>query len=212
MSYNSCLLGVPIFKNLEEQDLEAITRLIEPVDLNKSDTLFQVGDTLNHLYILHKGSLKVYGLAENGKMSVLRLLKSGDFIGEHALLQAQQTDVSVDAMSPSHICMIKGPEFAELLASSPQLSMKIIQALLNRLKDSDERNTAVQTLSARERIIAALEIRKNQRNEVLLDVSKRDFASSLGMAQETLSRQLRNLEDEGMIELSGQRLIRIIDL
>lgn len=209
MSYNSCLLGVPIFKDLDTTDLEAITKLILPVDLEKNDTLFQTGDTLNHLYILHKGSLKVYGLAENGKTHILRLLDEGDFIGEHALLQSQESEVGVEALSKSHVCMIRGPEFSKLLEGSPQLSMKIIQALLNRLKASDERSTAVQTLSAKERIIQALENRE-QNGVVYLDVPKRAFASSLGMAQETLSRQLAKLEEEGYLRLEGQRTIHIL--
>ncbi|NLL74650.1 MAG: Crp/Fnr family transcriptional regulator [Erysipelothrix sp.] len=210
MSYNSCLLGVPIFKDLDVKDLEKITQLIEPVNLVKNESLFQAGDDLNHLYILHRGSLKVYGLAENGKSHVLRLLNEGDFIGEHALLQAQESEVSVDALSPSHVCMIKGPQFAKLLEDTPELSMKIIQALLNRLQDSDQRSTANLTLSARERLLQALESMKDSNNTVTLDVSKREFASVLGMAQETLSRQFTNLEDEGLIKLKGQRTIILL--
>lgn len=209
MTYNSCLLGVPIFKDLDVADLEAITQLIMPVNLDKNDSLFQVGDTLNHLYILHKGSLKVYGLSENGKSHTLRLLDEGDFIGEHALLQSKESEVGVEALSKSHICMIRGPEFSKLLEKSPQLSLKIIQALLNRIKDSDERSTAVQTLSAKERIVQALMLRERD-GVVELEVPKRAFASSLGMAQETLSRQLSRLERDGAIELEGQRTIKIL--
>lgn len=209
MSFNSCLLGVPIFKDLDTQDLEAISNLIEPVDLTKDQPLFQVGDDLNHLYILHKGALKVYGLAENGNVSVLRLLKEGDFIGEHALLSQEVSEVSVEAMNPSHVCMIRGSEFKNLLNQSPELSMKIIQALLKRLKDSDERSTAQGTLSARERLIQALNDLKDEKGLVRLSVAKKDFAASLGMAQETLSRLLKSLEDQGLIELEGHRKIFI---
>ena len=40
-------------------------------------------------------------------------------------------------------------------------------------------------------------------------MTKGDFASQLGMTQETLSRKLSELEAEGIIALKGQRAIRI---
>ena len=42
-------------------------------------------------------------------------------------------------------------------------------------------------------------------------MSKRDFASHIGMSQETLSRQLSAFEDAGLIQLIGHRRIVLLD-
>jgi len=49
------------------------------------------------------------------------------------------------------------------------------------------------------------------RKTVNLPMSKGDFASQLGMSQETLSRRLAALQEEGVITLSGHRKIIIQD-
>lgn len=43
--------------------------------------------------------------------------------------------------------------------------------------------------------------------EILLPMTKGDLASQLGMSQETLSRKLTALQEEGLILLKGHRRI-----
>ena len=43
-------------------------------------------------------------------------------------------------------------------------------------------------------------------------MSKRDFASHLGMSQETLSRKLTAFQDMGIIKLIGHRRIILLDI
>jgi CRP/FNR family transcriptional regulator len=49
------------------------------------------------------------------------------------------------------------------------------------------------------------------RREVILEMTKGDFASQLGMSQETLSRKLSAFQEQGLIVLKGQRGIEIVD-
>jgi CRP/FNR family transcriptional regulator len=45
--------------------------------------------------------------------------------------------------------------------------------------------------------------------EILLPMTKGDLASQLGMTQETLSRKLSALQEDGLIRLKGRRKIII---
>lgn len=47
--------------------------------------------------------------------------------------------------------------------------------------------------------------------EILLPMTKGDLASQLGMSQETLSRKLATLQEEGLILLKGHRKIILKD-
>lgn len=209
--YNTCLLGVPIFKNLKEEDLIKISDLIEPVDLVKNHDLYQAGDRLSDLFILHRGSLKVYNINENGKVQILRILKPGDFLGENGLFSETIANEYVAAMVSSHICRIPGAAIKELLKTSPQLSIEIIQVLAQRLDVLEGRVMLNSTLPTQQRIMKSLEQLSDDSGMVLLPSSKKDFAASLGMAQETLSRQLSMLQKDGVISMSGQRMIQIIE-
>lgn len=48
-------------------------------------------------------------------------------------------------------------------------------------------------------------------DEFSLPLSKGDLASMLGMSQETLSRALANLQNEGLITVLAQRKIRLLN-
>lgn len=208
--YNTCLLGVPIFKNLKEEDLIAISDLIQPVDLVKNNDLYQSGDTVSDLFILHRGSLKVYDINEQGKVQILRILKPGDFLGENALFTDSISNEYVGAMVSSHICRIPGDGFKALLETSPMLSLEIISVLAQRLDAIEGKVLLNSTLPTQQRILKTLEQLSDDTGMVLLPTSKKDFAASLGMAQETLSRQLSSLQKDGIISMSGQRMIQIV--
>lgn len=209
-NYNTCLLGVPIFKNLSETDLVKISNLIEPVDLLKNSDLYQSGDIVSDLFILHRGSLKVYDLSDDGKMQILRILKPGDFIGENALFSGSLANDFVGAMVSSHICRIPGEQFKELLKESPELSLQIIEVMAKRLTDIEDKVLLNSTLPTQQRILKTLQQLADSTGMVLLPTSKKDFAASLGMAQETLSRQLSQLQKQGVISMSGQRMIQLV--
>jgi len=57
---------------------------------------------------------------------------------------------------------------------------------------------------------ALLELSEGKQ-EIILPMTKGDLASQLGMTQETLSRKLAALQEEGLILLKGHRNIIIKD-
>jgi CRP/FNR family transcriptional regulator len=59
------------------------------------------------------------------------------------------------------------------------------------------------------RVAQALLELADGKKEILLPMTKGDLASQLGMTQETLSRKLAALQDEGLILLKGHRKIMI---
>lgn len=61
------------------------------------------------------------------------------------------------------------------------------------------------TLDAKERILAYLNDLANEqgKNEVKLELKKKDLASYLGITPKTFSRKLKELEKDGKIEVHG---------
>lgn len=66
--------------------------------------------------------------------------------------------------------------------------------------------------SVEQRLAQALLEMADDKHEVLLKMTKGDFASQLGMSQETLSRKLSSFQEDQLIQLKGHRKIIIVDL
>ncbi len=209
--FHQCLMGVPIFKELEESDLIQISNLIRPIHLDKEEALYQKDVESHALYVLHQGSLKLFDINEEGEESMIRMLLPGDFIGESSLFEAQKTNHFVSAIEKSHVCMIQGESLIQLIKKTPLLSIKIIQALSKNLNDADTKMFNNQSLSSKQRLNMKLQQLADEHGTVSLKVSKKEFASSLSMAQETLSRQLKQLEQEGILIMQGQRTIQLLN-
>lgn len=209
--FESCLLKVPIFNHLSEEDQTNIMNLTNAKKLTKGETLYNMGDNKENLYVLHRGSVKVSKYNEDGMEQVLRVLKPGDFIGEEALFNNRLSDESIIALEDSHICVLKGNDFREYIYKKPEIAMEVINELSNRLKEAETKLEQVNLETVEQRVVKALIKYSNGKKVFLLPSSKKDLASMLGMSSETLSRKLRELKEERIIDLRGHREIIIID-
>ena len=86
-----------------------------------------------------------------------------------------------------------------------------MEELSKRLEAAEAQIEAISANTVEQRIAKALLSLSEGKHEVHLPMSKGDFASSLGMSQETLSRKLTQFADQGLIKLSGSRRILLLD-
>lgn len=68
----------------------------------------------------------------------------------------------------------------------------------------------ITTLSVKQRIIKNI-LNQAKNNKLTLPHSKKDWATSLNITSETLSRNLKSLEKSYLIQLRGQREIIILN-
>src|SRR5690606_4388138 len=58
----------------------------------RGEFIHRAGDPSDKLFIVHKGTVKVYRLSDSGKEQLMRILNPGDFAGELALFSATAHD------------------------------------------------------------------------------------------------------------------------
>jgi CRP/FNR family transcriptional regulator len=108
------------------------------------------------------------------------------------------------------MCKIDGQDIKALMARFPSIAFKILEELSQRLQKAEALVEDI-SLSSVEKRVAKSILQMDTEDIVKLQMSKGDWASHLGMSQETLSRKLTAFQDQGLIELVGHRGIRIID-
>ncbi|MEH7383381.1 Crp/Fnr family transcriptional regulator [Bacillus sp. JJ1533] len=213
---NSCISRVPIFNHLTETEMVEISQVAVSKRLKKGELLFHADELAEQLFIVHKGFVKMYRITENGKEQIIRFVEEGDFIGELSLFSKTMTTSFAEAMEDTEVCTIQQQDIHQLLLRYPTISLKILEEFTSRLHETESLIEKLNTQDVEKRVASYLvELIEDQSGESMtihLPIRKGDLASYLGTSQETLSRRLSSFQNQGLIELKGQRKIIIKQL
>lgn len=209
-----CITKVPIFNHLARNEMMEILKRSRQMTFEKSDLIYHAGDPLEYLYIVHIGRVKIYQLFESGKEQLLRILETGEFMGELALFSEKVLDSYAEAIERTEICAIHKDDFQEIMQNHPTIPMKILSEFSNRLEETEylvgqlsAKDVETRTASYLVKLFEAQES-----DQIQLPMSKGDLASYLGTTQETISRRLSSFQTKGWIAQKGHRHIKIIDI
>ena len=157
------------------------------------------------MIVIDQGKAKVYNLSKDGKEVVLGILQKGDIEGQQHLFKQSENENFVEAVEDTWVCSINRAGFQKLLQKTPDLSLKLLNNFGKKLVAIEHNSVLRNTLDAKERILAYLNDLANEqgKNEVKLELKKKDLASYLGITPETFSRKLKELEKDGKIEVHG---------
>jgi CRP/FNR family transcriptional regulator len=206
---SSCIQKVPIFKNLSNEELDEIIMISSHKKLEKGAFIFNQGDTLNSLYVVHKGKIKITRYSEDGKEQVIRILGHGEFLGELALFNQEITTTHAEALEDAIVCLVDNKRLKDLMSKSPNLALKMMHELSNRLEKAESMIEG-NLYPAKQRLVKLLlTLEKDQ--IIRFQTTKANLASQIGITPETFSRKLKELEQDEYIELINNKTIKILD-
>lgn len=208
-----CVRLVPIFKTLAPAAIDAVAGLVREHHVAAGETLFLAGSDADALYIVARGQVKVTQDTLSGREQMLRLLQAGDFDGEAVLFTQAEHNNNAIALTDSQICTISRTDFQQLLKSTPELALNVMNALGQRVVALENQATAASSTSVAERLANyLLETSAALNNpEFTLPLRKKDLALFLGTSPETISRRLTSFEQAGLIKQAGRGQITIVD-
>lgn len=203
-SHAGCVSLVPIFNHLDQESMNKIASKANTKQLKRGEYLYQAMDKDDSIYIVHRGQVRIFRLAESGKEQLIRVLNPGDFTGESTIFsEGTYHDHFAEATKKTSICAIHRENLQELLDDYPEISMKILQSMSDRLQQSEKQTASVAIEQVTNRIIYYLEDLAEPHMEdevtVKLPMTRKDIASYLGTTPETLSRKFKELEEEDLI-------------
>ncbi|MFL0270276.1 Crp/Fnr family transcriptional regulator [Candidatus Clostridium radicumherbarum] len=214
-----CAKKAPIFSVLDSDQLVEVTSSIIRRKYKKGQIIFFEGDVSDKFYIINGGKIKIFKYTKEGKEQILYILSEGDFIGYLSLLKKGRFDYNAEALEDVNVCMLTKDDFDKIVKRTPEISLRILESLHDRLVSLEN---LVQTLSTKDietRIAAILknfarEFGKEEAKGIVIEMplSREEMANYIGVTRETMSRKLTSMEDDGTIELVGNKKIIIKDL
>ncbi|NDI35223.1 Crp/Fnr family transcriptional regulator [Chengkuizengella sediminis] len=212
--YELCVSKVPIFNHLNQEEMREIAFLIQSRTFKKGEVIFSANSSLNELFIIHTGRVKIYRLSDSGREQILRILEAKEFMGELTLFNESLTQNYAEATEKTEVCVIQKSDLQKLIVRKPSIALKILEEFSKRLTNADQLIQQLGSADVETRIASVLiDLNKKQNsNIVTLPMSKGDFASLIGTTQETISRKLSAFQERGWIKLTGQRVVSILNI
>ncbi|MDR7521166.1 MAG: Crp/Fnr family transcriptional regulator [Armatimonadota bacterium] len=141
----------------------------------------------------------------------------GDIFGERALVGAQ-AEVHCEAFEDTLLCVLRRQDFEDLVRSKPELALRVMKVLAERLRRAEE---AIENLSFRDvperlatllvRLAEAYGESHGQGRRLALRVTHQDLASMIGATRETVTNVLARFRDEGLIAVEDRHIV-VLDL
>ena len=119
---------VPLFAQCSKRELGRIASIADEIDLREGKVLIREGARGAEFFVLLEGSAEV---TKDGRR--INTLGPGDFFGEIALVSRSPRTATVTATSPVQTLVITDRSFRRLLEESPEIQLKVLEALAKRL-------------------------------------------------------------------------------
>lgn len=119
------LAGIPILEGLSANELKEFERIVHHRNFKANEHIFWEGEPGVGMYIIKKGSVKIYRKLSEGHDKELAILKIGDFFGEMALLDESPRSASAVAVEESQLLGIYQPELFDVFERAPKIGLKV---------------------------------------------------------------------------------------
>lgn len=209
---STCIL----FKGLENAELEEILKQLRYKTSHhpKGGIIASEGDECSALGIVVTGSVEAQRIFLSGKTITMTKLGPGSMFGEAIVFNsAHQYPATISSVEKSEILFIKSDNIISLCTQHPLVLKNFVENLSNRILMLNKKIRVLSFETLRQKIsLYLIDECKNQKNLTLkLPSSKKNLAEYLGVQRPSLSRELINMRDEGLIKICKDT-VEILDL
>ena len=197
----------PLFGKLAEGQIDRLCACIVSKAVERRTTIFSKGDPGSGLFAIHKGTVKISAPSRTGHDAVFNLLGPGDVFGEIAVLDGQPRTADAVAVTDCELFVIGRRDFLPLVREEPEIALRIIELLCNRLRHQSEQREDVMFLDLPSRLaktllrLSAEESRQAIIGERRLKVTQLDLGNMIGMSRESTNKQLRSWQKRRLVRL-----------
>ena len=132
------LREVPIFSRLDPEDLEKIAEVAEEQWFASQSLLCREGEPGNTMFIVASGGVDVIK-ATGGGERVLATQKTGEFVGEMAILESAPRSATLKANGDVRVLVIDGDAFHAILHDRPEVAVSVLKHMSTRVRELNEK-------------------------------------------------------------------------
>lgn len=205
-----------LFQDIEEVKIEEILNSLSYNITNyKKDNIIAIeGDDCNSLGIILEGNIEIHKSFPSGKVVTINHFNAGNIFGEALVFSGTHTyPATIISSSDSKIMYLKRDVIIKLMTLNEKILNSFMGVLSNRILMLNDRitNLTLDTLRKKISNIIIKQYEKQNSLSISLPYSRKKMAQLLNIPRPSLSRELINMKNEGLIDFNKNK-IKILNL
>lgn len=204
-----------LIETLSEEERDMLRGQSEEFKLSKNETIFKIGQSASHVYIVKKGRVKISTIGSDSKEVLKNLVHEGELLGEGALFEDRTRRDTASAMDSNVVvCRFPADVIRALMQKNPSLSFKITRQIAQKLRNAERRLESLTFQNSRTRIIEFLKDTAHKQGkkigyETLLRpfLTHQDIGNLTTTSRQTVSSVLNELKGSNKIYYDRHRLL-----
>lgn len=168
------------------------------------------------------GVVKLTKLLADGRQQIVDLLFPADFVGRPF---SRQNPYFAEAATHTELCCFPSADFEIMLKDHPDMKQHMLEQTLDKLDSAHDWMVLLGRKTAEERVASLLYLLVTRAKlpctpggdgaagdfvpSIELNLKREEMASFLGLTYETVIRQIKALDSQGIIALSGRRAFSV---
>ena len=206
--------AIPHLAGIPDSEAHRLTRYIEIRSYGTRETIITNGAPCGGFFVLRKGRARIYRTGIDGREQILRLLAPGDTFGEVPVFDGGPNPANVAAMEPAEALFISTPVFMDVIARHPDVAFALLRHFARRLRSFTEIVEQISLQTVQNRIARYLYFTAREEGiqtaegvVVPRSITQQDLAALVGSVREVVSRTLKVMEDDGLVEVRRREFV-----
>ena len=202
----------PLWEALTEQERQFIADNVEAVQYSKHEIIHHDGDESNYVWMLLKGTVRIYKEGIGQRQQIIRLLKPYDIFGYRACIAKEPYNSSASILESATVYRLKREHFIELVRNNGAFCYQVTRMMAKDLAISEIQTVNLTQKHIRGRLAESLLLlKKNYGFEedgttIAMLLPREDLANMSNMTTSNAIRTLSQFAQEGIIALNGKRI------
>ncbi len=203
---------------LEPQELKRVLAFSRTERFPAGQVIFRRGEPGHSMLTVISRRVKISVSSSEGKEAVLAILGRGEVLGEMALIDGKERSADATALEPSEALSIHRRDFIPFLERNPAICLRHLGVMSDRLRRTSEMVEDRSFLDLPGRLAKTLldlgrtdGVDTKDGLRIDMPMSQSAFGAMLGASRETINKQLKAWQDEGLI-ITGRRFVVLVDV
>ena len=201
---------IPLFKGFSESELSTIQSCFRERAFEKGETLFLEGASCDRVFFVKSGRVKIFRIGPSGREQILETLGPGDTCACNPGAASWNCSSSAEAAAASVVWFLSRENYVKLVQNNAKLARSLNMLFAERLQCFSSLIEEVSLKDSKKRLVKFILDLAAQAKPgsaaVELPFTREELAQRIGVARETVARQLHELKSKHLIDIKTRQI------